>query len=200
MAVPNRPQSSYLICWVTAERALEFQASERRLRVLLLRDDGDSTDNSSESSDEVDESLLPAAVAAPKPVAPLSGAHLDGADALAQRVRRHLIASHEHEDAARALLREAMQLPPAALQHVLAAVNLQPGELRATVPAHRVDLPPPAAAAERVGSHPRERSPPTRRSGDQMGGKRQAVLSASFGDGAPGLDSASCRDDPMLDG
>ena len=45
-----------------------------------------------------------------------------------------MIAAREHGDAACALLREAMQLPPAALQHVLAVVDLQPGELRVAAP------------------------------------------------------------------
>lgn len=171
VAVPNRPQSSYLVCFATAERALEFQASERRLRVLLLRDDGDSTDDSSESGDDADVSQLPA-VAPPSPATPLSGVHLDRAEALAHRVRRHLIASREHGDAACALLREAMQLPPAAFQHVLAVVDLQPGELRATAPTHRVDLPPPDAAER--GGRTRERSPSTG-SDDAVDFKRHAA-------------------------
>ena len=64
--MPNRAQSSYLVCFATAERAFEFRAGERRLRVLLLRDDGDSTDDSSESGDDADVSQLPA-VAPPSP-------------------------------------------------------------------------------------------------------------------------------------
>lgn len=126
--MPNRAQSSYLVCFATAERAFEFRAGERRLRVLLLRDDCDSTDGSSESGDDSD--MVPPI----PPVTTLSGVHLDEAEALAQRVRRHLIAAREHGDAACALLREAMQLPPAALQHVLAVVDLQPGELRVAAP------------------------------------------------------------------